>query len=336
MKCGERSFLFDNRVFVRGGFSIVGDKEGKGNYGNYFDIVLTDDLWGQKSYERAECKMHKEAVKGAMQKVGINESDIGLMLAGDLMNEIVGSSFAARDFRCGFMGLYNACATFGEALLLGSMLISAGYEKYVTCSSSSHFSTAERQYRYPLELGTQRTPTSQWTVTGAGCTILSAEQGDSNYPVVTGGTIGRVIDMGVEDEGNMGGAMAPAAADTIITHLRETGRSADYYDMILTGDLGKYGKDLLQYILADEGYGDIKNVRDCGAIYFKDDQKTEQGGSGAGCGSTLFNAYFLKKMTEGKFSKILFVPTGALLSRDTPLQKETIPSIAHAVAFEKI
>ncbi|MGN0796534.1 MAG: stage V sporulation protein AD [Christensenellales bacterium] len=334
MKCGERTFIFDKPVYVRSGYTIVGDKEGKGNYGNYFDVILADDIWGQKSYERAECKMHKEAVLGAMQKAGIDESGIGLMLAGDLMNEIVGSSFAARDFNCGFMGLYNACATFGEALLLGSMLISAGYEKYVTCSSSSHFSTAERQYRYPLELGTQRTPTSQWTVTGAGCTVLSAEPGEEDFPLVTSGTIGRVIDMGVEDEANMGGAMAPAAADTIITHLRDTKRDASYYDLILTGDLGKYGKELLLYILNDEGYSGINNLQDCGAIYFKDNQKTEQGGSGAGCANTLFNGYFLKKMLVGEYSKILFVPTGALLSRDTPLQKETIPSIAHAVSFE--
>ena len=332
MKCGERTYIFDNPVYVRSGYSIVGKTEGEGNFGEYFDKVLDNDLWGEKSYERAECKMHKEAVKGAMTKAGIEENELGLLLGGDLLNEIVGASFAARDFRCAYMGVYNACATFGEAMLLGSMFISSGFEKYVSCSTSSHFSTAERQYRYPLELGTQRTPTSQWTVTGAGCTILSAEKGEFNLKV-SAGTIGRVVDMGVEDESNMGGAMAPAAADTIIQHLRQTKRDANYYDVIFTGDLGKYGKELLTYILNDEGYL-IKNLADCGAMYYTDKQKTEQGGSGAGCASSAFNSFILQKFKCGDYKRVLFVPTGALLSKDTSLQKQTIPSIAHAVCLE--
>ena len=332
MKCGERTYIFDNPVYVRSGYSIVGKMEGEGNFGEYFDKVLDNDLWGEKSYERAECKMHKEAVKGAMTKAGIEENELGLLLGGDLLNEIVGASFAARDFRCAYMGVYNACATFGEAMLLGSMFVSSGFEKYVSCSTSSHFSTAERQYRYPLELGTQRTPTSQWTVTGAGCTILSAEKGEFNLKV-SAGTIGRVVDMGVEDESNMGGAMAPAAADTIIQHLSQTKRDANYYDVIFTGDLGKYGKELLTYILNDEGYL-IKNLADCGAMYYTDKQKTEQGGSGAGCASSTFNSFILQKFKCGDYKRVLFVPTGALLSKDTSLQKQTIPSIAHAVCLE--
>ncbi|NLZ25149.1 MAG: stage V sporulation protein AD [Clostridiales bacterium] len=336
MKLGERSYLFKNPAHIVCGYTIVGPKEGEGNFGTEFDYVLTDDLWGEKSYELSECKIHRETIKGALKKAGMQDSELGLMLAGDLLNEIVASSFAAREFQSAFLGLYNACATFGEALLIGSMLISAGFVNNCSCSTSSHFSSAERQYRYPLELGTQRTPTSQWTVTGAGCTILStvAPEGREFDVQITGGTMGRVVDMGVDDETNMGAAMAPAAADTLITHFRETGRAPSYYDAIYTGDLGKYGMKLVKYICEDEGMTLPPNYHDCGAMYYTDKQKTEQGGSGAGCSSTAFNAHILRKLQRGELKRVLLVPTGALLSRDTPLQKQTIPGIAHAVSIE--
>ncbi|HKL93843.1 MAG TPA: hypothetical protein VJZ69_01005, partial [Clostridia bacterium] len=261
---------------------------------------------------------------------------------------------------------YNACSTFGEAIAIASLFLNSGVFETISCSTSSHFSSAERQYRSPLELGNQRTPTSQWTVTGSGCTILSSKsridlQNRTNdkydngtksnvasakenaqnidklnsFEVrVTSATLGRVIDMGLDDETDMGSAMAPAAADTLITHFKETGRAPSYYDAILTGDLGIFGKKMLSLILEDEGYTLPEYYEDCGSIYYTDNQKCKQGGSGAGCSSTAFNSHYLNKLMRGELKKVLLVPTGALLNKDTPLQKETIPAIAHAVSFE--
>jgi len=352
MRLGKRSFEFENSINILSGYSIVGPKEAEGNFGKEFDIALTDDLWEEKSYEKCECKMHREAIKGAIKKAGIETENVDLILAGDLLNEISASNFAAREFNCSFLGLYNACSTFGEAIIIASIFLNSGNFETISCSTSSHFSSAERQYRFPLELGNQRTPTAQWTVTGAGCAVLSRKSREtvkSNVQAVktekvdainsfevrvTSATIGRVIDMGIEDESNMGAAMAPAAADTLITHFKETGRAPSYYDAILTGDLGLYGKELLVFILKDEGVTLPDYYEDCGAVYFKEEQKCVQGGSGAGCSSTAFCSHFLNKLMRGELKKVLLVPTGALLNKDTPLQKETIPSIAHAVAFE--
>lgn len=391
-----RTFELKVPVYIKSGFTIVGPKEGDGNFGDYFDIVLKDDLWCEKSYEKCESKMHRDAITGAITKAGMSKEDIDIMLGGDLLNELSSTSLAARNFPNGFFGLYNACSTFSEAILVGSMLISGGFAKNVTCSTSSHYSSAERQYRFPLELGNQRPPTAQWTVTGAGCTVLSSEKPDcrncrvyeddiiaidktinvddkeyekyqksiekqkkiinkdksnileenftkinNDYekPVthcvrVTGGTIGRVVDLGIDDEANMGAAMAPAACDTILTHLKESGRSPDYYDGIFTGDLGRFGKQTLEYLLSKEGITLPDHYMDTGASYFTPEQKTFQGGSGAGCVNTAFNSYILKRLQRGELKRVLVVPTGALLNKDTPLQKETIPGIAHAFTVE--
>lgn len=313
--------------------------------------------------------MHREAISGAIAKAGINRDDVDIMLAGDLLNEITASSLAARNFPTPFLGLYNACSTFSESIILGSVLIDGGFADIVTCSTSSHFSSAERQYRFPLELGNQRTPTAQWTITGAGCTVLTREKpkkedgvqkNDQNLEdmreddreivedtgnkqifyekthvaKVTEGTFGRVIDLGMDDESNMGAAMAPACANTIMRHLEDFGRTVDYYDAIFTGDLGRHGKELLEFILAREGILMPDTYMDCGASYFKPEQRSYQGGSGAGCVNTVFNGYVLNKLENGTLNKILVVPTGALLSKDTPLQKETIPGISHAFVVE--
>lgn len=344
MRFGKRSFEFEKPIYILTGYSIAGPKEADGNFGKDFDMTLTDDLWDEKSFEKCEAKMQREVIQGAIKKANISESDVELLLAGDLLNELSASNLAARSYNIAFMGLYNACATYGEAMILGSMLINGGFFKTVSCSTSSHFSSAERQYRFPLELGNQRTPTAQWTVTAAGCTLISSEKKSENLNgaakspdvLVKGATVGRVIDMGVQDESNMGAAMAPAAADTLITHFRETGRAPSYYDLILTGDLGRHGKKMLNLILNDEGFTLPDNYEDCGAIFYTEKQKSTQGGSGAGCSSSAFNAHFLKKMQNGQLKKVLLVPTGALLNKDTPLQKETIPSIAHAVWFEAV
>lgn len=363
------SFQLSNDVYIKSGYTIVGKKEEDGNYSGNFDLVLKDDLWGEKSYEKAECKMHREAISGAIAKANLTIDDIDIMLAGDLLNELSASSFSARNFPTPFLGLYNACSTFSECMILGSILIDGGFADTVTCSTSSHFSSAERQYRYPLELGNQRTPTAQWTVTGAGACVLSKnkpnfednrcksgqifkemDENDKKYILETSkesfkyekthvakvveGTIGRVVDLGIDDESNMGAAMAPAAADTIMRHLADFGREPDYYDAIITGDLGRYGKSLLKYILSKDGIKLPDTYMDAGAGYFKPEQQTFQGGSGAGCISSVFNGYILNQLESGALSKILVVPTGALLNKDTPLQKETIPSISHAFVVE--
>ena len=391
-----RTFRLKNPVYIKSGFTIVGPKEGDGNFGDCFDIVLRDDLWCEKSYEKCESKLHRDAITGAIKKAGLERGDIDIILGGDLLNELSSTSLAARNFPCAFMGLYNACSTFGEAVLVGSMLIDGGFAKNVTCSTSSHYSSAERQYRFPLELGNQRQPTAQWTVTGAGCTVLSSEmparenervyeddiiaidddmnidektlqkykksidkqkkvinveksniiednfsrlnndymKQNTHYAVVTGGTIGRVIDLGIDDEANMGSCMAPAAADTILTHLEESGLDPSDYDGIFTGDLGRFGKENLEYILSKEGISLPAYYMDTGASYFTPEQKTFQGGSGAGCVNTVFNSYILKRLQRGELRRIIVVPTGALLNKDTPLQKETIPGIAHAFTVE--
>jgi len=363
------SFQLSNKVYIKSGYTIVGKKEEDGNYSGNFDLVLKNDLWGEKSYEKAECKMHREAISGAIAKANLTIDDIDIMLAGDLLNELSASSFSARNFPTPFLGLYNACSTFSECMILGSMLIDSSFAENVTCSTSSHFSSAERQYRYPLELGNQRTPTAQWTVTGAGACVLSKykpnfddnrcktgqiyaemDENDKKFvfetskehikyekthiAIVTEGTIGRVVDLGIDDESNMGAAMAPAAADTIMRHLSDFGRQPDYYDAIITGDLGRYGKSLLKYILSKEGIKLPETYMDAGAGYFKPEQQTFQGGSGAGCISSVFNGYILNQLESGALGRILVVPTGALLNKDTPLQKETIPSISHAFVVE--
>lgn len=369
MKVGKNSFKLNQPVYIKSGYTIVGEKENDGNFGGNFDLVLSDDLWGEKSYEKAECKMHREAISGAIAKAKLERDDVDIMLAGDLLNEITASSLSARNFPTPFLGLYNACSTFSESVILGSILIDGGFADIVTCSTSSHFSSAERQYRFPLELGNQRTPTAQWTITGAGCSVLcrkkpkkedGIQKTDQNVEdmceddrklvedtgnkhifyekthvaKVVEGTFGRVIDLGMDDESNMGAAMAPACANTIMRHLEDFGRTPDCYDAIFTGDLGRHGKELLEFILAREGILLPDTYMDCGASYFKAEQRTYQGGSGAGCVNTVFNGYILNKIENGTLNKILVVPTGALLSKDTPLQKETIPGISHAFVVE--
>lgn len=369
MRIEKTSFRLSKPIYIKSGYTIVGDKEGAGNYKGNFDLVLKDDLWGEKTFEKAECKMHREAISGAIAKANLQREDIDIMLAGDLLNELSASSLAARSFPTPFLGLYNACSTFSEAIIVGSMLIDGGFANIVSCSTSSHFSSAERQYRFPLELGNQRTPTAQWTITGAGCTILCAKKPSKEDNVkkldkaigdmpqkskemveetgneheyaekkcvakVVEGTLGRVIDLGVEDESNMGAAMAPAAANTMLAHLKEFGRTPEYYDAIFTGDLGRYGKELFEYLLAEEGILLPPTYMDCGAGYFTPEQRTYQGGSGAGCVNTVFNGYILNKLENGTLNRILVLPTGALLNKDTPLQKETIPGISHAFVVE--
>lgn len=330
MNFGSQTIMFYNKPRVLAGYSIVGPKESNGPLDPYFNKRLRKDDFGQKSYEKAECKLHMSAISGAIIEAGLTPQDVDVNIGGDLLNQIITSSFSARELNIPFIGMYTACSTFGQALIIGATLIDGGYVRTAACSTSSHFSTAERQYRYPLELGTQMTPTSQWTVTGAGCTLLG-KTGGKVY--VESATIGKVVDFGISDANNMGAAMAPAAAKTVVQHLTDTGRSPDYYDHIVTGDLGIYGSRLFLELLEGDGIKAAAVHKDCGEMIFNEKQRCPQGGSGAGCSSVVFNSYFLHHMKAGAFKRILLVPTGALLSKLSSLQGETIPGIANAVSF---
>lgn len=331
MKIGKQTYTIDKPVYIKETANIAGSYEAKGTFRNFFDFVLEDDIWGCDSHEHCEVKMQKEIISQLLNKSNLNDNDIDMIFSGDLLNQIVASTFSAREFQTSFCGLYNACATFGAALSLGSVMIEKDCTNII-CLTSSHFATAERQYRFPLELGTQPTPASQCTVTGCGGVLLSNQA--ENCPQIKSYTLGKIIDLKCVDSNNMGAAMAPAAADTIMQHLIAHKRKADYYDLILTGDLGRFGRDTLNYLTKREGFDLSNKLNDCGCLIYNTDQKAVQGGSGAGCCSLIFSAYFYKLLKQKQMKKILFVPTGALMSKDSFLQGESIPSIAHAVDIE--
>jgi len=288
-------------------------------------------LWGEETWEKCESKLQLEAVKLALTNAKLLESNIDYLFSGDLLNQIISSSFAARKLGMPFFGLYGACSTMSESLSLGAMIVDGGYADNVVCVTSSHFSTAERQYRFPLELGNQRPPTAQWTVTGSGAAVLAAV---GTGPYITHITTGKVIDPGIKDANNMGPAMAPAAADTIIQHFKDTGFKPEDYDLIITGDLASIGKDIAEELIGKEGY-DVSNVySDCGIeIFDSERQDTHAGGSGCGCSAVVFNGYIFKQLKVGKFNRVLLISTGALLSPTSSLQGESIPGIAHAVTI---
>ncbi|MEA4848793.1 MAG: stage V sporulation protein AD [Clostridiaceae bacterium] len=332
-RLGKQTLRLSSSPSIISNATVVGPKEGEGPLAQYFDQVLKDDYFGEDSWEKAESKMLKEAVKNAIKASGRSNTDINFMFAGDLLNQIVSSSFAARELQIPFVGLYGACSTMAESLCMGSLMIDGGYAEAVVCATSSHFSSAERQYRFPLEQGTQRPPFAQWTVTGAGAAVV-AEAGSGPY--ITHVTIGKVLDFGIKDANNMGAAMAPAAVDTITVHLNETGRSPDYYDLIITGDLGNIGKTITLDMMKKEGFDITKVYDDCGSMIFDGaKQDTHAGGSGCGCSAVVFNGYIASEMKKGNINKILLVATGALLSPTTTWQGESIPCIAHAVAIER-
>ena len=322
------------RVVATG--TIAGPKESQGVTGKYADKTLSDDMFGESTYEKAECKMLSYAVTKAIENADLTEKDIDLLISGDLLNQIISASFTARDFDFPFLGVYSACSTMSESFALGAALINAGYFKRVVAATGSHFSSAERQYRYPLELGNTRPPQSQWTVTGAGGAVLADKSLCTSDIAVTSATFGRVVDFGITDVNNMGAAMAPAAADPILNHLKDTGKTADDYDLIVTGDLGALGSRLAKELTWEKGTDMQKNHIDCGEIVYKVIEDEYQGGSGAGCSALVFNSYILSKMKMGELSRVLFVATGALLSTVSSGQGESIPCIAHAVSFERV
>ena len=330
-KIDSQTVFFKNKPRIIGNYSIVGPKEGKGSLKNYFDYIMKDDLFGEKTYEKAERKMVEQAVMGAVYNANITPKDINLFLSGDLLNQIVTSSFAARSFDVPYIGLFGACSTMAESLAIGACIVNAGYFNNVACATASHFSTAERQFRYPLELGNQRPPTSQWTVTGAGCCILS---GKGTGPVITSATFGKVTDFGINDVNNMGSVMAPGCASTMIAHFKDTNTKPEDYDLIVTGDLGKLGSEILIDLMEDHGYKLGINYNDCGQIIYNGKQSVLMGGSGCGCSASVLNSYILNKVKTGEYKKVLFIATGALLSSTSTQQGDTIPGIAHAVVIE--
>ena len=337
-RIGERTLLFRSEPRIRSAAAVVAKNEGDGAFGGRFDVVLDDDKYGEESFEKAECKMFRTAALLACQKAGLAPMDIRAMLAGDLLNQLITANFAARDLGVPFLGLYGACSTMAESLLLGSILVDGGYCSPVLCCASSHFSTAERQYRFPLEMGTTAPPTAQRTVTGAGAVLLS--EGDVPLPlfshvVVTAATIGRVVDLGITDMNNMGAAMAPACCDTILAHLNDTGSDLADYDLVVSGDLGTFGSEMLLDLAKKRKLDLTDRYLDCGASIFTPEQNFSCGGSGAGCSSVMLASELLGRIERGEVERMLFLATGALMSPTSGLQGESIPGIAHAVVLER-
>lgn len=331
-KIGRQSMAMANPPYIIAGSTVVGPMEGEGPLKDFYDRILPDDLISQESWEKAEATMLRENVINVVNKAGLTVEQIDIILAGDLLNQLISVNFAIRELDIPFLGLYGACSTMAESLLIGAMLIDGGFADYTVAAVSSHHNTAERQYRFSTEQGVQRPPSSQWTVTGTGASVLA---GKGTGPRITCGTIGRVVDLGVKDPNDMGSAMVPAAADTLMAHFRDTGREPSYYDAILTGDLGVYGRNNVKEIMRQHKYDLTNNYNDCGVLIYREDQDTHAGGSGCGCSAVVLNGYIYKLLLEGSLRRVLLAATGALHSPTSYQQKESIPGICHAVAIEQ-
>lgn len=333
-KIGQQTFIFRDRPEILGTGSVVGVKEGKGPLGKSFDVVLEEDMFGEKTWEMAESKMLSESINIAMRKAGKNQDQIDAILSGDLLNQLMSSSFSAKDFSVPFLGIYGACSTMAESILLGCVLVDGGYANTVVAAASSHYSTAERQFRMPLEHGNQRPPSAQWTATASGSLVIGRSQ--NPHFCCTYATVGKIVDTGMTDANQMGAAMAPAALDTIYRHLIDTGRKWNYYDLILTGDLGHIGKRILIDMAKNLGIDFSPAYDDCGVLLYEKEQDVHSGGSGCGCSASVFAGHIYKTMLGGGLKKVLLVSTGALLSTTSSQQGESIPGIAHAVAIEAL
>ncbi len=329
---GKQSIEFGRNISIISAASTVGTKEGEGPLREYFDVILTDNLNGQESWEKAESKIASDNMKLAVNKAGLNINDINYVISGDLLNQCCGSSYGVRGLNIPFFGVFGACSTMGEAMSLGALLVESGGAKYVLCSASSHFASAEKQFRFPMDMGTQRPPVSTWTVTGDGAVVLSEK---NEHPYIRRITTGKIVDMGVTDSNNMGAAMAPAACDAVYEHLCDFGLKPDYYDIIATGDLGYTGSELFIELLKRKGIDIKKNHMDCGIeIFDRKLQDTHCGGSGCACSAVTFAGMLYNKLRHKNINKILFVPTGALMSPTSVQQGESIAGIAHCVAVE--
>ncbi len=330
-KRGKQSFSFPQSPVITHWASVAGKKESAGPLKNYFDIKIDDAYFGEKTWEQAEKKMQQLALKTLVKKAGITLKDLSLVCSGDLLNQCIGSSFPLRNTGIPHIGLYGACSTMAESLMVAAMAVGAGYFDRVAALTSSHFASSERQYRFPLGYGGQRTPTSQWTVTGSGTALVCST---GKGPRITGCTVGTVTDLGIKDANNMGCAMAPAALSTIRSHFEDFNTCADEFDLIVTGDLGQTGKEMLLTLAQKNGIALGGKLTDCGTMVFDLlEQDVHSGGSGCGCSAITLCGYFLDKLNMGKLKKILFCGTGALLSPTSTQQGLPIPGVCHAVAI---
>lgn len=328
-KLGIQTIKFDNKPVIISASSTVGKKEGEGPLGNFFDEVLEDDMNGCESWEQAESSILEKTLRRAVDKSKKSLKDIDYILCGDLLNQESASTFGIRKLDRPFFGVYGACSTMGEAMAMGSILVDGGYGKYALTGASSHFCSAERQFRFPLNLGSQRPPSSTWTVTGAGATVIASE---GEGPHISYATIGKIVDYGITDANNMGAAMAPAAVNVITTHFKDTNTNPKDYDLIITGDLGYIGKEIVIKLCKEQGYDVSSNYNDCGIeIFDQQSQDTHSGGSGCACSATTFCGYYYSLLKCGDLKKILFVPTGAMMSTTSSQQGESIPGIAYGI-----
>lgn len=332
MLLGHQTWIFASKPVIIGSAAIGGPFEAQGNLADDFDL-LHGDIWlGQDSYEQAEKKFLEQACETAIKKAGLKKEDIQFFLSGDLINQIIPSSFTARTLAVPYLGIYGACSSSIEGLSLASLIVDSGFAHNALIGTSSHNAASEKQYRYPTEYGAQKPPTAQWTVTGAGAAVV-ARQGQG--PRVTAATIGRVIDMGLSDPFNMGAAMAPAAVDTIEAHFRDMNIEPSHYDLIATGDLGKIGHRIAGDLLTKHGLViPVEKLTDCGILMYKESQPVLAGASGCACVATTTFGHLLNRMRRGELSRMLIIATGALLSPMSYQQKETIPCVAHAVSIE--
>ncbi len=332
---GKQSIQFEKKPYLLSSASIVGSKEAEGPMGKLFDKVGYDDSFGAENWEEAESRLQKEALEIAISKSGLTKQDVQMVFAGDLLGQSIASSFGLAGYQLPHVGLYGACSTCGLSLTMGAAVVSAGFAERVACITSSHFASAEKEFRFPLSYGNQRPKSATWTVTGSGAFLLSRKAEKGTRAQIEGVTIGKIVDYGIKDSMNMGACMAPAAADTIKQNLEDFSRQPQDYDKIITGDLGVVGKKLLFELLSEQGIDITKQYMDCGIeIYESEKQHTDAGGSGCGCSAVVLSAYILKKLEEGVWKRVLFVPTGALLSKTSYNEGQTIPGIAHGVVLE--
>lgn len=331
---GRQSIKIPVPVYIRASASIAGSKEGEGPLGDLFDMVGVDDKFGSNTWEEAESTLQKETLQLAIGKAGLSGEDIRFLLAGDLLAQSMASSFGLASFQIPLIGLYGACSTCGLSLALAAALIVGGMAQYVASVTSSHFASAEKEFRYPLGYGNQRPLSATWTVTGSGAFILSSLKGKKDRAVITGLTIGKIVDLGMKDSMNMGACMAPAASSLICQHFADFGRTPEDYDQIITGDLGHVGQRVLLDMLAEKGFDLSGKHMDCGIEIYDEKQDAHAGGSGCGCSAVVLSALILKKLEEGEWKRVLFVPTGALLSKTSFNEGKSIPGIAHALVLE--
>lgn len=332
---GKQSVQFEKPVYINAGASIVGKKEGEGPLADLFDMVGEDDLFGCNTWEEAESTLQKDAVYLAMGKAKLDSANVQYLFAGDLLGQSMATSFGVMAYDIPLFGLYGACSTCGESLSLGAMAVDGGFASCVVCVTSSHFASAEKEFRFPLEYGSQRPLSASWTVTGSGAFVLGSTRGENVQAAITGITTGKIVDYGLKDSMNMGCCMAPAACDVIYRNFIDFGRRPEDYDRIITGDLGSVGQRALIDLLAEKGYDISGNHMDCGMeIYDAEKQDTHAGGSGCGCAAVTLASYVLKQLREKRWKRVLFVPTGALLSKTSFNEGKTVPGIAHGVVIE--